>query len=441
MKTNLLRAVAPITLYFTLTLFSFAQQMGGGYSTTITDFSQILTSGGYTGYNPNGSVPTGEWQHLFVVRHGNSANNYQLQLGSSLLENDNLYFRKIADGGLGTPNPAWFEIATRGTNTFTGSQNISGNLQWGTDPTSWWGFGMISMNSGWGSYNFPTIGSIGGSEGSLIMLHNPHMPFRTDNAAPSYSGRAGMRMAIDQSGSNWWDAGLAGDFFHIYRSNSGEFFRINNSGNVGIGTTNPETKLSVISPESDVLHISKSTGDPGDNIYLAFSHGGVTSSSNVRARIGTNIKPGGAGRLTFHTGGIGTTPERMRIDENGNVGIGVINPFAKLEVDGTIVSEEVKVQVVSGPDYVFESDYDLFPLADTKKYIEANRHLPEIPSAKEMEENGITLGEMNMLLLKKIEELTLHLIEKDEQIKSQEELMTQVLKRMDLLEMELTKKR
>jgi len=56
-------------------------------------------------------------------------------------------------------------------------------------------------------------------------------------------------------------------------------------------------------------------------------------------------------------------------------------------------------------------------LEETKAYIDANKHLPEVPSAKEMEKNGVQLGEMNLLLLKKVEELTLHLIEQEEQIK------------------------
>jgi hypothetical protein len=66
---------------------------------------------------------------------------------------------------------------------------------------------------------------------------------------------------------------------------------------------------------------------------------------------------------------------------------------------------------VPGPDYVFNDDYKLFSLAEIKTYIDKNKHLPEVLSAKEMEANGVNLGEMNMLLLKKIEELTLFVIE------------------------------
>ena len=101
----------------------------------------------------------------------------------------------------------------------------------------------------------------------------------------------------------------------------------------------------------------------------------------------------------------------MRINVAGNVGIGTTNPDSKLTVKGDIHAEEVRVDLsVPGPDYVFEEDYDLPSLESIQQYVKENKHLPEVPSASEMEENGIDLGVMNMLLLKKVEELTLHLI-------------------------------
>ncbi|MHC0446355.1 hypothetical protein ACWA1F_13175 [Flavobacterium sp. 3-218] len=98
--------------------------------------------------------------------------------------------------------------------------------------------------------------------------------------------------------------------------------------------------------------------------------------------------------------------------QNGNVGIGTANPDAKLTVNGNIHSKEVKVDLnVPAPDYVFKDDYNLRSLQEVENYIKENSHLPEIPSAKEFENNGINVSEMNMALLKKIEELTLYVIE------------------------------
>ncbi len=112
----------------------------------------------------------------------------------------------------------------------------------------------------------------------------------------------------------------------------------------------------------------------------------------------------------------------MTIRGNGRVGVGVTNPSTLFEVSGTIRAKEIKVEASPWPDYVFEPDYDLLTLEETEAYIKENKHLPQIPSAEEIEANGVKLGEMNMLLLKKIEELTLHMIEQEKRLKKQEEL-------------------
>ncbi len=107
----------------------------------------------------------------------------------------------------------------------------------------------------------------------------------------------------------------------------------------------------------------------------------------------------------------------------GNVGIGTSTPSVELEVNGTIRSEEVRVEAVNAPDYVFEADYDLRSLGEVEKHIEEFGHLPEVPSAAELEEKGMGVSEMNLLLLKKIEELTLHAIRQEELLQEQSRLL------------------
>lgn len=101
---------------------------------------------------------------------------------------------------------------------------------------------------------------------------------------------------------------------------------------------------------------------------------------------------------------------------NGNVGIGTKNPTSSLDVIGSIRAHEVKVCLNQGCDYVFEENYNLMPLSELSTFVKTNKHLPEVATAAEMESEGINLSEMNALLLKKIEELTLYIIQQNDEI-------------------------
>lgn len=98
----------------------------------------------------------------------------------------------------------------------------------------------------------------------------------------------------------------------------------------------------------------------------------------------------------------------------GNVGIGTNTPSNALDVKGTIRAEEVVVQT-GWSDFVFEDDYQLRTLDEVAVFIAKKGHLPEIPSAEEVAANGVTLGQMNAKLLQKLEELTLYLLDLQEQ--------------------------
>jgi hypothetical protein len=101
----------------------------------------------------------------------------------------------------------------------------------------------------------------------------------------------------------------------------------------------------------------------------------------------------------------------------GNVGIGTTNPGEKLTVNGTVHAKEVIINNnIPVPDYVFAQGYNLLSIPQLKQYIEQNNHLPEFPPASEMEANGINISEINLNLLKRIEELTLYIIEQEKQI-------------------------
>ena len=103
--------------------------------------------------------------------------------------------------------------------------------------------------------------------------------------------------------------------------------------------------------------------------------------------------------------------EGLVLQRDGNVGIGITTPEHKLSVAGTIKAKELSVTPEDWPDYVFADDYDLPPLEDVEAYIRRHKHLPGIPTARDVEAEGIAVGAMNARLLQKVEELTLYLLD------------------------------
>jgi hypothetical protein len=118
--------------------------------------------------------------------------------------------------------------------------------------------------------------------------------------------------------------------------------------------------------------------------------------------------------------GISSTRWPIYLSEKVGIGTNDIPSGYKLAVDGNAMFEEVKVQTSDQwPDYVFDNNYQLPDLESVKEFIELNGHLPEIPSAAEVEKNGINLGTLNSKLLQKIEELTLYQIQLMERLEEQ----------------------
>ncbi len=229
-------------------------------------------------------------------------------------------------------------------------------------------------------------------------------------------------------------------FFTRNAGNLVENARLNNLGNLGLGTINPISKLSVSGSITLASGLSNTSSRPSitsntlingeirgynetnslmDDGFIRFSAGGGTNGI-VKSYIelsGYSTIPDMDRNIVMGTSG----NEQLRIDRNGNLGIGTKSPDSKLTVNGTIHSTEVKVTQTVPADYVFQKyylgkselkpDYTLPTLSEVEKFTQVNHHLPNVPSAKEIKDNGLLLGEMSNILLQKIEELTLYVIE------------------------------
>ncbi|MBF0576823.1 hypothetical protein [Dysgonomonas sp. GY617] len=121
-------------------------------------------------------------------------------------------------------------------------------------------------------------------------------------------------------------------------------------------------------------------------------------------------------------GGLNQTKLIYKNNFGGNVGIGTEYPTTKLDVRGVISASEIKVQVLTGADHVFAHDYELKPLSEVEAFVKENKHLPEIPSEKQMQKDGLNMNEFQIKLLQKIEELTLYIIQLEKRIQQLEKL-------------------
>jgi hypothetical protein len=216
------------------------------------------------------------------------------------------------------------------------------------------------------------------------------------------------------------------------------------SGNVGIGTLTPGSLLEVVGRASTGIRLNGTSNDfEALSIYnttqtnLAQGNGAIiqfyNNAANTNTVYGASIKSvsvnnqyGWESDLYLRTTRNNSYSSQTILNalvvkgNSGNVGIGTTAPGSyKLAVAGSIGAwGEVRVFTNGSafPDYVFDPSYKLPTLEETEKYVKENRHLPEVPSAAEIEKEGMSLNGMNVILLKKVEELTLHLIEMKKEI-------------------------
>ncbi len=236
-------------------------------------------------------------------------------------------------------------------------------------------------------------------------------------AAPGYW--AGIKGLINNGATN-----TTGDLAFFTRNvvtdpTLTERVRILQNGNVGIGTPSPTGLLSFGTTLYGSADFSKKlyTYESG-SVVTGWSLGAGTGGTNFRQFVNGTGSGGNSITFGYTDNGTSAFTERMRIVETGNVGIGTTNPTQKLSVNGTIQAKEVIVQT-GWSDYVFKPDYHLATLSEIEGAIKKTGHLPGIPSAQEVAEHGIRMGDMQAKLLAKIEELTLRQIAQEKQLTAQ----------------------
>ncbi len=259
--------------------------------------------------------------------------------------------------------------------------------------------------------------------------------------------------AMDDDGGDGVQVQLINRFGEVYTQNlysygtvNGSYGNITNNFNVGWGNTygGINTTNITVSNKAKVngmLGIGATLLSPAVPLHTlgGVRFEGLKDGIPTNKVLSTNangdlILVNKGGYWQTHTN---TTTNPNTIVYDGIVGIGITpsailnttsNPPYKLVVGGKIGATKIRVTESGWADYVFADDYKLQPLTEIEKFIKLNKHLEGVPTAQEVKENGVDLGDTQVILLKKIEELTLHLIEQNKKIEELQKVVNKLKK-------------
>lgn len=318
---------------------------------------------------------------------------------------DRMWIDETGQVGIGTATPASL-LTINGTNPYIELQHnnvntgflqaVGANLRLGTNSTNTTG-NLILQTKLVDRVTIDENGLVGigtSTPSSALTINgsNPILQLRNAGVDKGYIQISNDDIKIGTNLSN-----ETGKF--IVRTNGADRFSINNIGNATLGS----------SAEGGLL-----TTD-GGYTGMVLKTAGITRLSVVAAGVNPEITGTGTGILRIRNNSDG-----IYMYSNGKISIGGGGAVATgyvVSVEGKLIATEVtSLPFGSWPDYVFAEDYKLKPLSEVKKYIDQHKHLPGIPAAAEIEKNGVQLGDMSKRLMEKVEELTLYILQLQEQI-------------------------